>query len=131
MTHTSFNTLSAAFTVSPTTVSLGSGSGTSDTDIVGSGVAIKATLAAMLNSQGIPSLTLKGKTVSKLQAGRYTFKVTDRDPKGSFVLSGPKKTVKNLTGVKFVGKRSSTLKLTAGRWTYYAGSRKLTFTVTA
>ncbi len=131
VTHTSFNTLSAAFTVSPTTVSLGSGNGTTDTDIVGSGVAIKGTLAAMLSPQGVLSLTLKGKTVSRLPAGRYTFAVTDRDPKGSFVIVGPKKAAKNLTGVKFVGKRSATLKLTAGRWTYYAGARKMAFTVTA
>ncbi|HEX4519153.1 MAG TPA: hypothetical protein VH063_06185 [Gaiellaceae bacterium] len=130
-TRTSFNTLSAAFTVSPTTVTSGSTSGTSSTDIVGSGIAVKATLAAMLNPQGVPSLTLKGKSVSKLQAGRYTFSITDRDSKGSFVIIAPNKSAKNLTGVKFVGKRSATLKLTAGRWAYSTGARKTVFVVTA
>ena len=129
VTHTSFNTLSAAFTVVPTTVTSGSSAGTSDTDIVGSGVAIKATLAAMLNPKGSLSLTLKGKTVSKLAAGRYKFAITDRDPKGSVIIVSPKKTATNLTGVKFVGKKTATIKLTAGRWTYSAGARTFAFTV--
>ena len=129
MTRTVFNTLSAAFTVSPTTVSSGSGSGTSDTDIVGSAVALEGTLAASLNANGVASLTLAGKPFSQLAAGRYKFAITDRDPKGSVMIVSPRKLATNLTGVRFVGKRTATIKLTAGRWTYSAGARKFSFVV--
>ncbi len=129
VTRTVFNTLSAAFTVVPTTVTSGSSAGTSDTDIVGSAVALEGTLSASLSAKGISSLTLGGKTVSRLAVGRYKFAITDRDPKGSVIIVSPRKTATNLTGVRFVGKKTATVKLTAGRWTYSAGAKTFAFTV--
>ncbi len=102
----------------------GGGRASTSTDIVGSGIktALRGTLLGTLTASGKPVLKSKGKPVSTLTAGRYRFTITDRDPKGSFIILGPKSaSATNLTGVKFVGKRSATVRLTAGRWTYYAG----------
>ncbi|HEX4519589.1 MAG TPA: hypothetical protein VH063_08435 [Gaiellaceae bacterium] len=123
--HGSFTTMA---TGTPTKVNAGyggtaGGKGTTSTDIVGSGLpTIDGTLVGKLSTEGIPTLTRNGKVVTKVAAGRYRFTVTDRDKARGFGLLGPKthKTL-NLTGVKYVGKRSTTLKLTPGRWTFLAG----------
>jgi hypothetical protein len=109
----------------------GTGKGSSSTsspigtDLPGSKSAITAILSASLSASGQPLLTSKGKLVSSLKAGRYTFAVTDQDPKGSFTLQAVNGvSSSDLTGVKFVGKHSTTVKLTAGKWMYYSGLGK-------
>jgi hypothetical protein len=99
-------------------------------DLVGSG-AVKGTVTGTLGSNGALTLELSGKAVSKLATGRYTFTITDKDTKAGFTIIGPKSTVAtNVTGAKYVGKRSKTLRLTPGRWTYYSsGLRQVHYLV--
>jgi len=117
--HASFTTLASGTPIVPT-VTYGGGKGKPEvsTDIVGS-LAVLGTLNATV-SGGKPALTTQGKTVSRLKAGRYTWTITDRDPKAGFMILAPtSKAPTSLSGVTFVGKRSVAIKLTAGRWTYY------------
>lgn len=89
---------------------------------------LKGTLTGTLSATGKPTLTLKGKSVSSLKAGRYRFAITDKDPKGSFTIqsvNGISST--DLTGVTFVGKHSETINLTAGKWMYYSGLGKASY----
>lgn len=123
--HASFTTL-ASGAPAKASASYGStsfGKGTASTDIVGSALLpARGTLTGNLTAAGKPSLTSAGKTVTALKAGRYTFRITDQDVKSSFSILGPKtKATINLTGVKFVGKHSASVTLTAGRWMYFAG----------
>jgi hypothetical protein len=82
----------------------------------------KATLVAVVESNGKLTLTLKGKPVGTLPAGRYTFAITDKDPKGSFTLVGPTSKASSLTGVTYVGTESKVVNLKVGSWTYSVGS---------
>jgi hypothetical protein len=61
-----------------------SGKGTPSTDLVGSSVPkpVRGTLQGKLTANGNLTLTLKGKPVSKLQSGRYSFAIADQDRKG-------------------------------------------------
>ena len=84
---------------------------------------VKATLIATLAANGKLALTLKGQTVKMLPAGRYTFSITDKDPKGGVTLRATSaKTGTNLTGVKFVGQSHKTVTLKTGKYDYYAGT---------
>jgi hypothetical protein len=115
----SFTTLASGTPIVPP-VTYGGGKGKAEvsTDIVGS-LAVRGTLNATV-SGGKPALTTKGKTVSKLTAGRYKLTITDRDPKAGFMILGPtSKAPTSLSGVKFVGKHAVAIKLTTGKWTYY------------
>jgi hypothetical protein len=118
--HGSFTTLASGTPVVPATT-YGGGKGTPEvsTDIVGS-LAVVGTLNATVSSASKPTLTTKGKAVSSLKAGRYKWTITDRDAKAGLMILGPtSKAPTSLSGVKFVGKRSVAIKLTAGKWTYY------------
>ena len=71
-----------------------------------------------------------GEPVTTLPAGKYTLTISDKDAKVGFTLLGPTwKTPSNVTGSKFVGKTSRTVKLTAGRWTYYTGLQNVHYFV--
>jgi plastocyanin len=65
------------------------------------------------------TITLKrnGVRVTKLKPGRYTFVIRDRANLHNFHLRGPGLN-KVLTGVGFVGTKTVTLRLRAGRYTY-------------
>ena len=85
-----------------------------------------ATLAASIGGNGSSVLTLNGKPVTTLRSGRYTFAITDRDAKTGFTLLGPNwKAPSTLTRPGFTGRVSKTVRLTSGRWTYYAGLRSV------
>ena len=119
-------TLTTLASGTPTTPAATYGAKTStaqtSTDLVGSGVIpFRGTLTATLSANGKPSLTKKGKAISTLLVGRYTFAITDHDPNGGFTILGPTKVKTTLTGVKFVGKHSATVVLKAGRWMYLSG----------
>ena len=92
---------------------------------------MKGTVTGTLGSGGALTLKLSGKVVSKLATGRYTFAITDKDTKAGFTIIGPKSTAARTSpAVKFVGKRSKTLRLTPGRWTYYSsGLRQVHYLV--
>jgi hypothetical protein len=118
--HGSFTTLASGTPVAPA-VTYGGGKGKPEvsTDIVGS-LAFAGSLDAAVARNGTLALKNGGKPVSTLKAGRYKFTISDADPKLGLNLLGPtSKAPTSLSGVKFVGKHSIAIKLTAGKWTYY------------
>ena len=86
-------------------------------DIVGSEIIpFRGVLTTTLNASGHLRVTYKGSPATRLKAGRYTVVVNDPSRARGFVLKPPGKSVTTLSGAAFVGKRSKTLNLTAGRW---------------
>ncbi len=132
VTRTSFTILTSGTpTIPKSPYGPTSGKGTTQQDLAGSGIkaALKGTLTGTLSADGKPTLTSKGKPVSVLKRGRYRFTITDKDPKGSFVLqavnpgsTGVKAT--DLSALTFVGKHSTYVTLSAGRWMYYSDPGK-------
>ena len=91
---------------------------------------VKATLIATLAANGKLALTLKGQAVKTLPAGRYTFSITDKDPKGSFTLrAASAKSGTSLTGVTFVGTSHKTVTLKVGKYEYGVGTALHVLTV--
>src|SRR5262249_44965682 len=79
-TRTSF-TIAHSGTPIPAPTTVGTGVGTVDTGLVGSGV-VKATIDATLNAKGGLTLTTtKGKPVTTLSAGRYKIVLLDKSAK--------------------------------------------------
>jgi hypothetical protein len=88
-----------------------------NSDVVGSAlVPFRGTLVAGVSAAGKLTLHLGGKSVSALQAGRYTVTVTDRSRTSGFILGKPSHGTMTLTGAAFTGKRSRSVDLTAGGW---------------
>ncbi len=81
--------------------------------------------ATTLNGTVGPGFTIKltkgGKRVKSLPAGTYKFVISDKSASHNFVLERVKggKFEKQLTSVSFVGKKTVTLKLKAGKYEYY------------
>src|SRR5579871_6578395 len=86
---------------SPTPITVTGAKGETQQQLVGSlsgKTGVKATLIATLEANGKVALMLKGKSVKSLPAGKYKFSITDRDPKGSFILRATAaKSASNLT----------------------------------
>jgi len=121
-----FTTLASGTPQAPATPGTAWGGKTQQSqDLVGSG-AISGKVSGTLATNGALTLTLSGKTVSKLATGRYTFTITDKSPKSGFLIIGPKGTLPtDVTGDRFVGKKSRTLRLTPGRWTYFSSGLRV------
>jgi hypothetical protein len=76
------------------------------------------------------ALTAKGKPVSLIEAGRYRITVADRSAKRGFTLAKVNRRPVTLTKPAYVGKRTVTVNLTPGRWTFSTGAGKAhSFTV--
>jgi plastocyanin len=73
-------------------------------------------------------LTMNGKRVKSLPAGRYTFRVVDRSPIHNFVLerSHGGRFEKTITSVGFTGTKSVTVTLTKGEWEFYCAPHEST-----
>ena len=111
-----------------TPVSPNSGAPAASRDIVGSEPGgVLGTLTAGVSAAGVLSLDFKGKGAGRLTAGRYRIVVTDRSASSGFVLERAKHPALTLTGLKFVGRHSETVALTAGRWLYTPGPGKKRF----
>jgi len=65
------------------------------------------------------SLTSNGKLAKNLKAGTYTFVVHDDSKLHNYELDGPKGKSWTFTSVPFVGTKTITLKLTAGKYKAY------------
>jgi plastocyanin len=65
------------------------------------------------------NLTVGGKKVSKLKAGTYAFVIHDKAAIHAWSLDGPNGFAKDLTQVPFIGTKTVTLKLKAGKYKYY------------
>jgi hypothetical protein len=102
-------------------------SGGTQPDLVGSASSAASTsahavLAATVSTAGRATLESKARSVASLTAGRYEITVDDASAHAGFSLRhGDGKPIA-LTGVAFVGKRTTTVTLTAGRWSFYAGA---------
>jgi hypothetical protein len=90
--------------------SSGCSSGTNTT------VVKRGSLAGGVSPAGKVSLVFKGKTVSTLLTGDYTLAVNDKSHKAGFVLKGHGTDV--ITTAPFVGKKSATVDLTIGQWSF-------------
>ena len=81
----------------------------------GSVASFMGTLNATVSPSGKVTLTFKGKNVSSLKAGRYDVAVLDSSASNGLMLQKIKRVV-TLTGIKFTGKHTGKVTLTAGKW---------------
>jgi plastocyanin len=61
----------------------------------------------------------QGKRVTTLKHGKYTFVVQDKSNIHNFTLNGPGVKNKMITGTSFVGPKTVTVTLKAGKYRYY------------
>jgi hypothetical protein len=88
-------------------------------------------LSGSVSSSGKAALAFKGKSFAKLPAGKYTLTVTDRSVADGFMLQKAAHKEMAMSGMSARGKHSTTVYLTAGRWSFSAASagNKTYFTV--
>jgi hypothetical protein len=120
--HASFTTLASGTPPAPVATTyggVGKSVATSSADLVGSN-SLLGTLNAKVSPTSNPTLTINGKPVSKLAAGRYTFVLSNLDPRSSFKLLGPAS-----TSPTSLTRHLVTISLTAGRWTYFTSLKTI------
>jgi hypothetical protein len=98
-----------------------SGGGTASNTVTKS-TAVLGTLIGRVNPVGKLVLTYGGIPVTKVKAGRYKITVADKAPTRSFVVRKGGGVATAVSGVAFVGTRSVTLNLSAGKWTFYTSA---------
>ena len=100
------------------------------TDFVGSAILpLRGTLTAKVSAAGKLSLAYNGKSIASLKAGRYTVSVTDRSTTSGFMVQKLKHATMSITGRRFVGKESTRLELTAGKWVFTPSGGKQSYTI--
>jgi hypothetical protein len=87
-------------------------------------------LVGAVSSTGGLSLLSAGHPVTRVAAGHYTLTIVDKGKTTGFVLEEVGHTPISVTGAPFVGKRSISVDLTAGRWLYGTASGRLEHTLT-
>ena len=89
------------------------------------------TLALIASPSGQPTVTLAGKPVKKVSAGRYSVIVSDLSKKAGLVIGHGKVRPVTLSSPAAVGTTERTLNLTAGKWFLETSARgpKVYFTV--
>jgi hypothetical protein len=85
-------------------------------------------LSGIVSATGKLTLTFKGKSVKSLKAGKYKLTITDKSSKTGFVLKQNKHLL-SITGAKFVGTHSATVKLSAGSWALSTSLGKKIYTI--
>jgi hypothetical protein len=99
------------------------------TNPLGSNVAtFQGTLNAAVSPSGKVTLTFKGKSVSALKAGSYKVAVTDSSSSNGLMFEKIKRLV-TVTGLKFMGKHTGKVNLTAGKWAVMPQAGKTAFTL--
>ena len=102
-----------------------SGSVAKNSDIAGSAVVpFRGALAATIDATGRLTVTTKGKPVSTLKAGLYTWTVRDNSATRGFSIQKLKSSAIDLTGVAYKGTHVKTVNLKAGQWTFFSPSGK-------
>jgi len=100
------------------------------TDFVGSDILpFRGTLTAAVSSAGRLSLAYKGKSIGRLNAGRYTVAVTDKSTTSGFMLQKLRHAPTNVTTRTFVGKRAAKVELTPGKWIFTPSGGKHAYTI--
>ena len=87
----------------------------------------RGSLTAGVSPAGKLTLKFKGKPVVSLKAGRYTITVADASSKSGFTLQRAGKAATPLTELAFVGRKTVTLALARGQWTFYSGAAHKTY----
>ena len=101
-----------------------------NSDIVGSQIVpFRGTLTGSVSAGGKLTLAFKGKSVTSLMPGRYKIAVTDRSLTNGFMLQGSAHKSLSVTGAAFTGKRSGSVDLTAGKWSFAPRGGKIAFSV--
>jgi hypothetical protein len=113
-----------------TAVSPKKGAPTQEQDIVGSAaVPTRGTLTATVSATGRPNVQQDGAPAADLLAGTYRIAVTDRSRRAGLVVAKSGDEARSLSGVRYVGKRSVSVKLTPGRWTFASGAGRYSVVV--
>jgi hypothetical protein len=94
------------------------------------------TTGVLIGSVGGSTATLShaGKRAASLRGGTYRMTITDSSAKAGFELQRIGFASKSLTTAAFVGHRTTTVRLTTGKWKYYSSARAagaVVFSVTA
>jgi hypothetical protein len=125
-THVYFTTAatgSSASLLSPASTTTTTKSGSTQTDIVGSGVLPeRGRLAAAVGPGSHATLELGGRNVTTLKAGKYAIAILDTSRTAGFWLERHGGKRMSLTGARFRGHETRSIALSAGRWTSSAGS---------
>ena len=82
-----------------------------------------------MSPSGKVTLTYKGRSVSTLSAGSYKIAVTDSSSSDGLMLQKIKR-VLTVTGLKFVGKHTGKVNLSAGKWVVMPQAGKTAYTLT-
>jgi hypothetical protein len=100
--------------------STGKSGTTTSSDVVGSQtVTYRGTLAGAVSPSGKATLKFKGKPVTTLTSGQYTFAVTDSSSKAGFTVQQKGHSAQTITAVPFKGARSVKVTLGPGQWLFY------------
>jgi hypothetical protein len=100
------------------------------TDFVGSEILPqRGTITAAVSASGKLSLAYKGKSITKLLAGRYTLKVTDKSSTSGLAVQKLRQRATSVTGATFVGPWTAKVELTAGKWVFKPSGGRQSFTV--
>jgi hypothetical protein len=117
-------------TVTTATKPTSSGSLQSE-DVVGSALLpARGTIVGAVSPTGRVTLAYKGKSVGHLKPGKYTFTVTDKSSSSGFMVQKAGKKATSVTGAMFLGKRSVTVGLTAGKWLVLPKAGKASYSIT-
>ena len=92
--------------------------------VVGIAAAVNSMAVTKLYGTVGPGYTIslknaQGKRVTTLKHGKYTFVVQDKSNIHNFTLNGPGVKNKMITGTSFVGPKTVTVTLKAGKYRYY------------
>jgi hypothetical protein len=114
----------------PVTTTPSSSKGVSNQDIVGSAVTpLRGRLTGAVSAAGQLSLAYRGQSVQGLKAGRYRITIDDRSSTDGFLLKRSKGSAVVVTGGAFMGKRSVSVDLTPGTWSFEPSPGHIAYTI--
>jgi hypothetical protein len=97
--------------------------------LVSSSLGARATTPTLTGTDG-PGFTIdlkqNGKAVKTLKAGTYRFVIHDKAAIHGWSLDGPHGFAKDISPIPFVGTKTVTLKLKAGRYKFYCPNHEST-----
>jgi hypothetical protein len=100
-------------------------------DIVGSTLLpARGTITGAVSASGRITFAYRGRSVTHLKPGRYTFAVTDTSSSSGFLLQKGARRATTVTGAAFVGKRSVKVSLSAGKWLVLPAAGKASYSIT-
>ena len=83
-----------------------------------------------MSAAGRLTLAYKGKSVTHLKPGKYTFTVTDKSSSNGFLVAEGEASARPASPARrFVGKHSAKVSLTAGKWLVLPKAGKATYSI--